>query len=73
MKLTKEQKKALLWMRDKEPVSKFPRDGVAPSIRLIKRLESIGLIERVGVENGPWGYTKFSTSEAGREALEEQG
>jgi len=73
MKLTKAQKKALLWMRDNEPVSIFPCDGIAPSMRFIKRLESSGLVERVGVEKGPWDLAKFSTSEAGRAALKEMG
>lgn len=73
MRLTKQQKSALEWFADHEPASAFPCDGSGPSLRFVKRLVKIGLVEEVGVERGMWGFTKFARSGAGRRALQDGG
>lgn len=67
MKLTPAQRKALQWISAREPVSAFTADG--PSLRFVKKLIDLGLVESVGVEPGRWGFTKFATTDAGRSAL----
>ncbi len=69
MKLTKTQKNALEWFQRNEPVSAFPCDGTAPTLKFVKRLCNLGLVESVGKDTGRWAFTKFAMTEAGRQAL----
>lgn len=69
VRLTKRQREALAWIRDHEPVSMFPFDGVAPSIRFVRKLRLLGLVEEVGKERGILGLTKFALTDAARAAL----
>lgn len=74
--LTKQQRFALEWFRENEPVSMFPCDGSGPSLRFVKRLEKLGFVEMVGKEFGAgfgaFGFTQYARTEAGRRALAEQ-
>lgn len=69
MKLTKAQKNALEWFQRNEPVSAFPCDGTAPTLKFVKRLCDLGLVEIVGKDTGRLAFTKFAMTEAGRQAL----
>ena len=69
MKLTKAQRKALLWIKEREPVSRFPVDS--PSLMFVKKLRGMGLLEHAGTEPGMFGFVKYQLSEAGRRALQE--
>lgn len=69
MKLTAAQRKALLWIKRNEPVSMFPCDGEAPSIRFVKKLREIGLVKEVGKDGHKWGFTTFAVSDLGIELL----
>lgn len=75
-RLTEAQRKALEWFKTNEPVSWFPCDGSGPSLRFVKRLTKLGLVEQVGKEFGngfgAFGFTKYARTAAGRRALEEQ-
>jgi len=73
-KLTPAQRRALTWLRENEPVSMFPLDGIAPSLRFTKHLEKLGLVERVGktTSNGTFlggGFTLFGLTERARSML----
>jgi len=67
--LTKAQRGALEWFARNEPVGSFPCDGSGPSLKFVRRLSKLGLVEEVGREAGMWGFTKFAMSDAGRAAL----
>jgi len=69
-KLTKAQRRVLEWMLPRGDVAMFPHELCRLSF--VKRLDSIGLIERAGQEGGMLGFVKFRVSAAGRRALEEQ-
>lgn len=71
-KLTPARRRALLWIKENEPVSMFPLDGSAPSLTFVKRLVGEMLVEKVGQRNmGRYGFTQYGLSPAGRAALED--
>lgn len=67
--LTSAQKRALTWIEANAPVSMFPCDGSGPSLRFVKKLEKIGLVEAVGQEAGRFGFAKFALTDHGRALL----
>lgn len=68
MMLTKAQRRVLEFIRDNEPVSRFPI-GTA-SLFMVRRCGEKGWLERCGSESGMIGLTKYRLTDAGRRALE---
>lgn len=68
-RLTAAQKRALTWVREREPVGAFSADG--PALHFVKKLEGAGLLERAGAEPGRFGFIRYRLSPAGRALLEE--
>lgn len=72
VKLTEAQRRHLMWIRDREPVSMFPV-GEGPQMWFVRRLVKLGLVEAAGSEAGQWGFTRFVVSPTGRAALDREG
>ena len=71
MKLTKAQKNAIDGLQRNEPVSAFPCDGTAPTLKFVKRLCDLGLVEIVGKDTGRLAFAKFAMTEASSAAFKE--
>jgi DNA-binding PadR family transcriptional regulator len=68
-KLTPARQKALEWIAEHEPVSRFPI-GAGPTLRIVKRLEDSGLVRCAGREPGMLGFTRYELTDEGRACLE---
>jgi hypothetical protein len=68
-KLTKAQRKTLEWFAARDWASTFGRGG--PQLHVIRKLETAGLVKRVGHDPGRFGFTRFAISDQGRAALAE--
>lgn len=67
-KLTKAQRRALVWMGDNSPAHLFPVAG--PRFPMIKKLAAMGMIESAGAVGM---FSAYTITDAGRAALSQSG
>lgn len=71
MKLTPAKKRALAWIKQREPIGQFDKTG--PALSVVHKLEEAGLIERAGKEPGQFGFVTYRLTAAGSAALSPTG